>query len=195
MFDLLRKFMADVSSAPSGEPEFAGDDYRLATAALLVHVANVDGSFDDFERVRLRQIVEERFGLDEQATARLIARAETTDREAVDFFHFTHVLKTTLDEDGRHKIIEMMWDMVFADGEVTAFEENVVWRVAELLGVSNRDRIMLRRKVADEPRPEPGRPEQGRPEPGRPEKDRDEIGAGTSGSGGSWSRGTRPAEG
>ena len=45
----------------------------------------------------------------------------------------------------------MMWDVVFADGVVSEFEENVVWRIAELLGVSNRDRIMLRQKVADEP--------------------------------------------
>ena len=151
MFDSLRKFMADFAGSPQGDAGFAHDDYRLATAALLVHVANVDGSFDPAERTRLREIIEQRFGLDAAATRRLIEKAEESDREAVDFFHFTNVLKRSLDEDGRHKIIEMMWDVVFADGVVSEFEENVVWRIAELLGVSNRDRIMLRQKVADEP--------------------------------------------
>ena len=47
---------------------------------------------------------------------------------------------------GATSIIEMMWDVVFADGEVTEFEENVVWRIAELLGVSTRDRVMLRQQ-------------------------------------------------
>ena len=150
MFDLIRKFMADVTSAPEGQNEFADDDYRLATAALLVHVANVDGKIDAAERVRLRQIIEDRFGLDDAATTRLIEAAEASDREAVDFFHFTHVLKRSLDDEGRHRIIEMMWDVVFADGEVSEFEENVVWRVSELLAVPNRDRIALRQEVAEE---------------------------------------------
>ena len=108
------------------------------------------------ERIRLREIIEQRFGLDDAATTRLIEKAEESDREAVDFFHFTNVLKRNLDDAGRHKIIEMMWDVVFADGEVSEFEENVVWRIAELLGVPNRERIMLRQKVAEEPHPVPG---------------------------------------
>lgn len=156
MFDLLKSFIAELGGSPeAASGAFAEDDYRLATAALLIHVANVDGRVDEAERLRLRQIIEERFGLDASATDQLLARAEQSDREAVDFFHFTSVLKRRLDEAGRQKIIEMMWTIVFADGQVTEFEENVVWRVAELLGVSNRDRILLRQKVAEEPPPAP----------------------------------------
>ena len=158
MFDLLKKFIADTTSRSDDQGGFADDDYRLCTAALLIHVANVDGKIDPPERLRLRQVIETRFGLDAAATTRLIERAEQSDREAVDFFHFTNVLKRHLDDAGRHKIIEMMWDVVFADGEVTEFEENVVWRVAELLGVPTRDRVILRQKVAEEPHPESGVP-------------------------------------
>lgn len=151
MFDLLRKFLTDTTSRPEGEGGFADDDYRLAAAALLIHVARVDGRIDPAESARLREIIEDRFGLDDAATERLIARAEQSDTEAVDFFHFTSVLKRTLDDAGRQRIIEMMWDVVFADGEITEFEDNVVFRVAELLGVSTRDRVLLRQKVAEEP--------------------------------------------
>ena len=56
-----------------------------------------------------------------------------------------------LDENGRRAIIEMMWKSAFADGHVDELEENIVWRIAELLGISSRDRIMLRRRVAAEP--------------------------------------------
>jgi uncharacterized tellurite resistance protein B-like protein len=155
MFENLRKFIADTVGQPERTSGFADDDYRLATAALLIHVANVDGAIDPPERQRLRQLIEDQFGLDAADTTRLLERAEQSDKEAVDFFHFTNVLKRALDDDGRHKIIEMMWDVVFADGAVTEFEENVVWRIAALLGVSNRDRVMLRQKVADEPHPAP----------------------------------------
>jgi uncharacterized tellurite resistance protein B-like protein len=156
MFDLLKKFIAETAGrSESDVTVFADDDYRLATAALLIHVANVDGKFDPRERLRLREVIEARFGLDDASTTRLIESAEQSDRESVDFFHFTNVLKRSLDDDGRHKIIEMMWNIVFADGEVTEFEENVVWRVAELLGVSTRDRVILRQKVSREPHGEP----------------------------------------
>ncbi len=154
MFEALKRFIADTTSRPDGDADFAADDYRLATAALLIHVANVDGAIDPAERQRLAAIVHDRFGLDNTATARLIARAEQSDKEAVDFFQFTNVLKRSLDDEGRHKIIEMMWDVVFADGEVTEFEENVVARISELLGVPPRDRVTLRQKVAREPHPD-----------------------------------------
>ena len=150
MFEALKRFIADVSSRPEEDSGFEPDDYRLATAALLVHVANVDGRFDQAERAKLRDVIEQRFGLDAAATTRLIEKAEESDRDAVDFFQFTNVLKRQLDDAGRHRIIEMMWDVVFADGEVSEFEENVVWRIAELLGVPTRDRVALRQKVAEE---------------------------------------------
>ena len=149
MFDALKSFIAELAGADSAEKSFAEDDYRLAAAALLVHVAAADGETDDAERRRLKTVIEERFGLDDAATARLIEKAEQSDRDAVDFYQFTSILKRALDEDGRLKVVEMMWDIAYADGAIHEFEENTVWRVAELLGVSTRDRVLLRQRVAD----------------------------------------------
>ena len=66
----------------------------------------------------------------------------------MDFYHFTSVLKRALDDDGRQKIVEMLWDIAYADGAADEFEENTIWRIAELLGVSTRDRVLLRQRVA-----------------------------------------------
>ena len=44
----------------------------------------------------------------------------------------------------------VIWEMAYADGRVSEFEENVMWRVSDLLGVSARERIELRHQVADE---------------------------------------------
>jgi uncharacterized tellurite resistance protein B-like protein len=115
---------------------------------LLIHVANVDGQTDLAERRRLKTIIAERFGLDAKAASELITMGEQSDREAVDFYHFTSVLKRALDDDGRRKIVEMLWDIAFADGVVDEVEENTIWRIAELLGVSTRDRVLLRQRVA-----------------------------------------------
>jgi uncharacterized tellurite resistance protein B-like protein len=54
-----------------------------------------------------------------------------------------------VNEEGRLGIVEMMWEMIYADGQVTEFEDNVVWRAADLLGISSRDRIDLKHRVAE----------------------------------------------
>jgi uncharacterized tellurite resistance protein B-like protein len=154
MFDALKSFIAEVSRSEQTGKRFDEDDYRLAAAALLIHVAGVDGATDPAERARLRAIIEERFGLDPSASAELVEKAEQSDRDAVDFYQFTSVLKRTLDDDGRLRIVDMMWDIAFADGAIHEFEENTIWRVAELLGVSTRDRVLSRQRVAREAPPE-----------------------------------------
>jgi len=148
MFDSLKGFIAEVAGAETPARSFGEEDYRLAAVALLIHVANVDGQTDLAERRRLKTIIEERFGLDAKAASALITMGEQSDREAVDFYHFTSVLKHALDDDGCQKIVEMLWDIAFADGLVDEFEENTIWRIAALLGVSTRDRVFLRQRVA-----------------------------------------------
>ena len=133
-------------------------DCRLAAAALLFHVADLDGVVEAAEAAKLRDLLSQRFGLDSAATGRLIAEAKRIDREAVDLFHFTSVLKRTLDHEGRLRVLEMMWEMAFADGRADEIEENTVWRVAELLGISSRERIGLRQRVAERLAAEPPQP-------------------------------------
>jgi len=143
----LKSFIAEVAGAEAAVRSFGEEDYHLAAVALLIRVANVDGQTDLAERRRLKRIIEEWFGLDAKAASELIMMGEQSDREAVDFYHFTSVLKRAL--DGCQKIVEMLWDIAYADGVVDEFEENTIWRIAELLGVSTRDRVLLRQRVAE----------------------------------------------
>ena len=78
----------------------------------------------------------------------MIASATLVEGEAVDLYHFTSVIMRSVDEEGRLRIVEMMWELVYADGEVSEFEDNVVWRAADLLAVSSRDRIDLKHRIA-----------------------------------------------
>ncbi len=147
MFTALRRMLADLA-APVPVPEGPADE-KLAAAALLFHLIGVDGTVSPEERQRLLVVLMERFDLDAEAAEALIAAARTADLEAVDFYGFTSLLKTRLDEEGRQRVVGMMWEMVYADGVVHEFEANLVWRVAELLGVSTRDRIRLKKAAQD----------------------------------------------
>src|SRR3978361_1818841 len=152
MLDGLRQFIADVVS-PTAHPDRTFDDtgYRLAATALLIHVISLDGEPTDLERRKLHSLIESRFGLDRGTADQLIASATLIEGEAVDLYHFTSVIMRSVDEAGRLRIIEMMWELAYADGAVTEFEDNVVWRAADLLGVSSRDRINLKHRVAGIP--------------------------------------------
>lgn len=135
------------SNGDGGEEAFPADDPRLSAAAILVHIVAVDGVITDDERDGLRRVLADRYGLAREQVEELIRQAKKRDEDAVDLYGFTSVLKRVLDEDGRRNVIEMMWEMSYADGHLSEFEDNTIWRVAELLGISNRDRIAIRKRV------------------------------------------------
>jgi uncharacterized tellurite resistance protein B-like protein len=149
MLDGLRQFIADVVSPTAhGEQKFDDTGYRLAATALLIHVISLDGEPSAVERRKLHSLLESHFGLDPGTADQLIASATLVEGEAVDLYHFTSVIMRSVDDQGRLRIVEMMWELVYADGQVSEFEDNVVWRAADLLAVSSRDRIELKHRVA-----------------------------------------------
>jgi uncharacterized tellurite resistance protein B-like protein len=148
MFESFRKFLAEVSQGGKHPAHFDHNDYRLAGAALLVHAAAIDGNISDVERNKLHAVIKRRFDLDEAETDALVAEATEAEHEAIDLYHFTRLINRALDEDGRRRIVEMMWEIVYADGRVTEFQSNLIWRAADLLGISSRERIELGRRAA-----------------------------------------------
>ena len=154
MLDRLRHFISDVMST-SGRDQHAFEegDYRLAATALLIHVISLDGEPSAIEKRKLHSLIESRFKLDPGTADQLIAQATRAEGEAVDLYHFTSVIMRSVNDEGRLRIIEMMWELVYADGQVSEFEDNVVWRAADLLGISSRDRIDLKHKVAEQRQP------------------------------------------
>jgi uncharacterized tellurite resistance protein B-like protein len=148
MFEAFRKFLTDCVAGDKHPGRFNEDDYRLAATALLVHAAAIDGDMSEAERAKLHSLIRRHFELDEAATGELVAEATRAEHEAVDLYHFTSLLNRALDQDGRRRIVEMMWEIAYADGRVSEFEDNLLWRAADLLGVSSRERIELRRQVA-----------------------------------------------
>jgi uncharacterized tellurite resistance protein B-like protein len=150
MFNSLRKLISEMGEGGKHPSRFEDDDYRLAAAALLVHVASIDGNVSDVERAKLHGVIKQRFSLDDAATDELVAEATAVEQQAIDLYQFTARLNRSLDEPARARVVEMMWQIVYADGIVTEFEDNLIWRAADLLGVSRDERIALRERVATE---------------------------------------------
>ena len=141
MWQLIKKLLP---SDTSGDQAL-----ELAMAALLVRASVIDDDINDAESERIAEALSRRFQLSKDAVAKLIDEARQAEAEAVDLYRFTRVITENLDQDGRKGLIEMLWEVVMADGRVDPYEENLVWRVAELIGVSTRDRVLLRKAVEE----------------------------------------------
>lgn len=146
MFDLLKSiFDADKDTAKA--VGLSGDDIRLAEAALMFHVMQSDGQIKDVEREKMNEVLREDFDLTADEIESLVEAARLAENEAIDLFRFTSTLKTNLDRPRRIQIVENLWEMVYADGVVHELEDNVVWRIAELLGIETPDRVAMKQRV------------------------------------------------
>ena len=158
MFERLRQFIEEMAGSEPAERDFGESELSVAAAALLVHVAEIDGLFADSEKRALLLLLQQRFDIDAGAAQRLLSEARERDHESVDLYGFTSVLKDSMSGPDRRRLIEMMWTIAYADGEADEFEENIIWRISELLGVTTRERIAMRRKVREERGCDPDRP-------------------------------------
>ena len=132
-----------------GSLEFDGglDETRVAAAALLVETALLDGQFDASERKAIRSALVRGFGISESEAAEVIAEGERRTEISGQIYTFTRALKDHLAPEDRLKIIEMLWEVIYADGKVDAYESNLVRRVAGLLFVPDRDSGLARQRV------------------------------------------------
>jgi len=148
MFGSLKTFVSSLAKNARPRHQLDNNDFRFATAVLLIRVATVDSEMSEARRRKLHAVLKSGFELDDLATIQLIADATAADRRAVDLYHFTRRLNAVLDEEGRRRVIKMMWEIIYVDGGTNEFENNIIWRAADLLGVPSRQRIELRQRVA-----------------------------------------------
>jgi uncharacterized tellurite resistance protein B-like protein len=139
---LISNCAADTPS-PSKE-----DKAKLATAALLIRVATADSDLSEVKRRGLHVILKSGFALDDAAAAQLIDDGRAAERKAIDLYQFTRQIKDAFDAEARRRVVQMMWDMAYLEGGLNGFEANVIWRAADLLGVSTRQRVEMRQQAA-----------------------------------------------
>ncbi len=127
----------------------SGDDHRLAAAALLVEAARVDETYGEEEQVRLSDILKHRFEMNDEEVETLKAIAEEKQEASVNLHGFTKLVKDNWTGDERIGLIELLWEIAYADGKIHSYEDHLIRRVAGLIYVSDRDRGDARKRVAE----------------------------------------------
>jgi uncharacterized tellurite resistance protein B-like protein len=147
LWNKLKDLVEGVDQDSSRAKNLREEELRQAAGALLITAGGIDGRFETEEKRKVKALLQTRFDLQPDEVRELFEDSADRERDAVDLYRFTSVLCRELDQDGRKRVVEMLWEVVLADGQVDEFESNLVWRVAELIGVSTRDRVTLRKQV------------------------------------------------
>ena len=142
MFDRIRALLAGTMSELESESEL-----RISVASLLAEAACVDGQFDERERTKIAALLSQRFGLSHEESERLLDAGERAERSSLHIYRFTHLLVQHLGVERRIEIIEMLWEVAYADGNPDPDEDMLIGKIAGLLYVTDRERGTARRRV------------------------------------------------
>jgi uncharacterized tellurite resistance protein B-like protein len=121
------------------------DQLRLATAAILLDIAYADGEFTPAEDGDVVGYLQRTFSLDEQGARELVAAAAEIRNQTIDHFALTSFIRKNAPAEERLEIVKTMWRMVYSDGRLTDYENYLVRKLADLLGLEHH--VMIQAKV------------------------------------------------
>ena len=148
MLDTIRDFFEKHIDSPAAQ----GDERRpieLATAALLVEVVRLGGEIKPVEREVVLRAVRGRFGLSAGEAEALVRLAEDQARAATDHYQFTSLINKRFSQTQKQQVVELMWQVAYADAELSAYEQHVIRKIADLLYVPHRAYIAAKLRARD----------------------------------------------
>jgi len=148
MLTAIRDFFDRQLGDTGGEPADR-HTIEVATAALLVEVARLDEGVDATERAVVQRAVREKFGLDADDAQKLIALAESEARNASDYWQFTSIINKRFTQPQKVRVIELLWEVAYADAGLNAYEEHLIRKLADLLHISHGDYITAKLRARD----------------------------------------------
>ncbi|MGD2173206.1 MAG: TerB family tellurite resistance protein [Gammaproteobacteria bacterium] len=154
MIKILQKILTIETIEPGGED--LEHSLQVATAVLLIEVMRADFVVQAEEKARLRQLLERQFSLPADQLDALLDEAETRADRLVSIQHITRLLNEHYDHPMKVRVVEMMWQLVYADGDKDRYEEHLIRQVAELLYLSHGEFIQARLQAEEQDRSRQG---------------------------------------
>ncbi len=136
MLDALKALFAKHSAAPATSAEIPADPERalkIAACALLLEMGHADDEFNPAEQKHIEELVGRHFALDAETSREILEAAERERRDATDLHQLTSVISRHYDEGQRMVLSEMLWRVVYADGDLSQHEDYLARKIANLL--------------------------------------------------------------
>lgn len=148
MIGKLKKFFDKITSGASVDTEeITLHDTRIATCALLLEMANIDGKFSDSERDSIIRILKDHYQLSGEHANALIQAAEDELKRSIDLWQFAKLINQNYSKEEKIEIIETVWQVVYTDGKLDKHEDYLVHKLANLLRLNHKQLIEAKLKV------------------------------------------------
>lgn len=147
MFARLKRLLTEPSPTSVGARQHSFEEKQLAAAALMVEAARLDDDFDAAERARIETLLQKQFSLKPAEASELLSAGEKASSDSVEWQGFTRAIKDGFEPEERVALIEMLWEVAYADGELHDYEASLIRRITGLLYVSDRDSGEARKRV------------------------------------------------
>ncbi len=148
MIDLVKKFFGKGATTDAVEQrENESHDIRIATCALMLEMANIDGEFSPSEREHIVSNLKKDHGLSDECAAELIDASNEELKGSIDLWQFTNLVNQNYSIEEKTRIIEMVWKLAYADGSLDKHEDYLVHKLANLLRLTHKQLIEAKLKV------------------------------------------------
>lgn len=122
-------------------------DLRLSVAVLLLEAARQDDRFDAEERVVIARLLTGKFDLSAEECEALLVAGEARAAQMVQLHGHTQDVFEEMPPDERVHLVEMLWEVAYADGVLDPEEDLLIRRVAGLIYITDRERVLARQRV------------------------------------------------
>lgn len=146
MLNKLNDFLSTVI-APASSGNRPAHTLQLATAVLLIEVMRSDAESTDEEQAAILDILKDRFQLADAEVAQLAELGHRTAKAANDLHQFTSLINRELELSEKVRIIEYMWQVAYADRKISAHENHLMRRMADLLHISHGDYVAAKTRA------------------------------------------------
>ena len=148
MIDVVKKFFSKRSETVSQDPSReSGHDVRIATCALFLEMAKIDGEFSDSEQESIIAILKKDYDLSEECAGELLDAANAELKNSIDLWQFTNRINENYSIEEKMNIVEMVWKIAYADGFLDKHEDYLVHKLANLLRLTHKQLIDVKLKI------------------------------------------------
>jgi uncharacterized tellurite resistance protein B-like protein len=148
MINKLKKYFdKKAESAIPVKKEDTRQRLRVAVCALLLETAYTDDEFSDDEKSRLVDMIKTGFGLTEEETDELLHIAQEERKKSVDLWHFTKLINENYSHEEKINLMEMLWEIVYADSVLDKHEDYLMHTLSKLLKIEHRQMIAAKLKA------------------------------------------------
>ena len=138
----MLKKLKDIFKAKSNLEDsetLSSEKLKIGAAALLVEAALMDENFDDSERQAITRVLQQKFELTHEESNELLNEAEIQQERAIDVHRFTQSINNAIAPSDRIEIIQMLWEVVYADGALDKYEAALINQLTGLLHVTSAE--------------------------------------------------------